>query len=81
MGKNHRKKEFKHRREIVIWVYGYTCLQCGDKPSKLDVHHDNRFSDDNRWDNLVPLCKPCHRAIHLTDKRFNLTKFRDADVL
>ena len=30
----------------------------------LDVHHANCIPEDNRVENLIPLCKPCHISLH-----------------
>ena len=38
----------------------------------LSVHHSNYDPSDNRWENLVPLCTPCHLAKH-TGGRGNIT--------
>lgn len=48
---------------------GYTCQDCGEKPKqRLDVHHlvpRRTFHEDfiaaNALDNLISLCKRCHR--------------------
>lgn len=29
-----------------------------------DVHHINYRKDDNRWENLITLCRSCHGTIH-----------------
>ncbi len=30
----------------------------------LDVHHANCIPEDNRIENLIALCKPCHISLH-----------------
>jgi len=44
----------------------YTCQCCysGFEVRQLDVHHIDRNKYNNVEDNLVTVCKPCHRAIH-----------------
>jgi hypothetical protein len=52
------------------------CLRPGEKPSyltrsewtaaTLSVHHANCIPEDNRPENLIPLCAPCHLAVHQT---------------
>ena len=52
------------------------CLRPGEKPKHLTrsewtkatlcVHHANCIPEDNRPENLIPLCTPCHLAIHQT---------------
>jgi len=53
---------------------GKQCLRPGDKPqyltrseraiATLTVHHANFTPEDNRTENLIALCAPCHLAIH-----------------
>jgi len=50
------------------------CLRPGEKPdgwsrsqwtvATLSVHHANFTPEDNRLENLIPLCTPCHLAVH-----------------
>lgn len=39
------------------------CIICGEKLI-VDVHHFNLNHDDNRVENLVPLCPTHHKYIH-----------------
>lgn len=53
---------------------GQQCLKPGQDSSHLsfserrkltlEVHHDNRIPEDNRPENLVPLCSGCHLHYH-----------------
>ncbi|MBO3461564.1 HNH endonuclease [Aetokthonos hydrillicola Thurmond2011] len=53
---------------------GQQCLRPGEKPKQmtraewtmltLSVHHSNFTPEDNRRENLIPLCSPCHIKIH-----------------
>ncbi|QLE59695.1 HNH endonuclease (plasmid) [Nostoc sp. TCL26-01] len=53
---------------------GQKCLRLGQKPKELSrsewtvltlsVHHANFTPEDNRIENLIPLCTPCHIAVH-----------------
>ena len=53
---------------------GQQCLRPGEKPEgmsrkewtivTLSVHHSNFTPEDNRVSNLIPLCSPCHIALH-----------------
>jgi predicted HNH restriction endonuclease len=38
----------------------------------LTVHHANYQPEDNRLENLIPLCTGCHLSLH-TDKRGNIS--------
>lgn len=53
---------------------GKQCLLPGEKPKNLTkseraiatltVHHANFTPEDNRPENLIALCSPCHLSIH-----------------
>jgi len=39
----------------------------------LTVHHANFTPEDNREENLIPLCAPCHLAIHGRGRKGNIS--------
>ncbi|MDJ0717695.1 MAG: HNH endonuclease [Prochloraceae cyanobacterium] len=53
---------------------GKKCFRPGEKPKDLTraqwtnytlcVHHSNYNPEDNRPENLIPLCTPCHLSKH-----------------
>ena len=59
------------------------CLRPGEKHSSLtrsewtkttlSVHHANFTPEDNQPENLLPLCTPCHLALHARSKRSNVS--------
>ncbi|MDZ4877721.1 MAG: hypothetical protein CLLPBCKN_007156 [Chroococcidiopsis cubana SAG 39.79] len=59
------------------------CLRPGEKPDSLarsewtlitlSVHHANFTPEDNQPENLIPLCTPCHLALHATARRKNVS--------
>ncbi|WP_069791289.1 HNH endonuclease (plasmid) [Cyanobacterium sp. IPPAS B-1200] len=61
---------------------GVQCIKPGDKTAHLSkserakitmvVHHRNYQPEDNREENLVCVCKPCHLSYH-TRKRGNIS--------
>ena len=57
-------------RQYVLHRDGYTCQCCGahgavKKTVKLHVHHlESRKVGGNAPDNLITLCKDCHKAYH-----------------
>ena len=69
-------------RETVFSRDQYKCRICG-KDTSLDIHHIikriNGGSHD--IDNLITLCKSCHRAIEIGDLEFAVNKcFRNAKI-
>ena len=62
------------RREAILNRDGYTCQICGEKHTKLEVHHiifrSQGGTDDEN--NLITLCKNCHSDVH--DGRVILTQ-------
>ncbi len=70
-------------KEAACWRCrhcGQQCLRPGEKPKEmtrsewtmltLTVHHSNYTPEDNRTENLIPLCSPCHIRLH-TRRRSN----------
>ena len=57
-------------RQYVLKRDNYTCQCCGKHPTekngiKLRVHHkESRKTGGNAPDNLITLCKACHKALH-----------------
>lgn len=57
---------------------GRKCFRPGERPKKLtrsewmrktlSVHHANYNPEDNRLENLIPLCSPCHLGFHTRKK-------------
>ena len=45
--------------KLVCKRCGYCEFECG-----IDIHHIDGNRKNNMGDNLVPLCSPCHRALH-----------------
>lgn len=45
---------------------GYICQCCysGYESASLDVHHIDRDIENNSEENLITVCKSCHRGIH-----------------
>jgi hypothetical protein len=74
--KTYRKIAFEHHPE--------ECSACGWKeyPQVLHVHHIDRNRDNNRPENLTPMCPTCHEVEHLLngDGRFwSLSQIDEAD--
>jgi hypothetical protein len=46
---------------------GLVCARCHyhEFSCGIDIHHRDGNKGNNRRENLVPLCSPCHRALHL----------------
>ena len=48
-----------------VWTIGYRCQVCGERDTRLDVHHNtyDRYGDEGPFD-LVALCGGCHEVFH-----------------
>lgn len=51
-------KNVKLKREIRE----QSCYLCSGKST--DIHHNDRESQNNRPENLIPLCRGCHYTVH-----------------
>ncbi len=52
-------------RKLALKRDNYTCQTCGLRSrKKMTVHHLNENHEDNRLENLLTLCRPCHDIVH-----------------
>ena len=64
-------------RELVRIRDNFTCQECGKTEEEagraLDVHHMNPFlkSEDNSMENLITLCRSCHKKADLELEKQN----------
>ena len=65
----------KARRVVPVIA---SCEACG-APAE-DRHHRNGDTADNRPENLAPLCRACHAALHIDTIRANAVKARAASA-
>jgi len=70
-----RKNTVESLRKIVLERNNYMCSGCGY--GYLEVHHIDWNRTNNNLDNLITLCRKCHREIHFSIHP--LTKPNDAD--
>lgn len=70
----HRTRAYQRLRRRILDAFGWRCActgcracrlpdRCG-RAGRLELHHVNGDRDDNRAENLCPLCRPCHFAAH-----------------
>lgn len=64
-----RGPDWREQRELVRERAQDECEFCGENEMDLDTHHRisfrrfNTFEEANQIENLVVVCKPCHRRI------------------
>lgn len=58
-------------RRVIMERDGHVCRICGCDPceERMEVHHVDWDRSNNKARNLVTLCAPCHRAIHMQGYR------------
>lgn len=71
MSQAHNNKVFRHRKEVIKFIYDYKCQVCNKESQFLEVHHDDRNAHNNSWQNLIPLHSKCHKLVHKTNFYFN----------
>ncbi len=69
-----RSPEWELKRQQTFRLFGRRCFKCRSA-SNLHIHHKTyaRFKQENVETDLIPLCKPCHKALHHFCKRRNLS--------
>lgn len=50
-------------QRIGIEAWGYKCFFCGSQDN-IEVHHEDKNRRHNTPENLKPLCRKCHHAVH-----------------
>lgn len=60
----HPNYVFNKIKHIIVYIYDYKCQICGLQLKNLDVHHYDNNHNNNDVENLIPVCKSCHRLIH-----------------
>lgn len=55
--------KYKSYRAICFQAHGKKCLVC-EETKIVTAHHLNEDHDDNRPENLVPLCPTHHQYVH-----------------
>jgi hypothetical protein len=71
--KHHNTKEYRHMREVVLWIHDYTCFLCLERNLKCETHHCDKVNTNNAITNLVPVCSPCHRLVHMVNDKVVIT--------
>ena len=58
-------RDYEELREQVLRRDGWRCQTCGSM-SNLEVHHQEyrSHSGEDTEDNLITLCRACHRSTH-----------------
>lgn len=60
-------KGWNRFRHVVFRYYNYICQNCGRyAKGELHLHHlvPIKMGGGNGWENLVPVCRDCHKRIH-----------------
>lgn len=60
-----RSEHWQKRRRKLLSGAGYMCEECGASHCELHVHHkDYSRRGNERYTDLLVLCKKCHMARH-----------------
>lgn len=73
MGKNHQTRQYRHAKEVALWLHNHNCALFNCPASADAVHHINKNSTDNKLSNLLPLCNEHHKILHLAQAKPNYT--------
>ena len=69
--KNRYGKDWPKIRTTIFERDGYCCQKCGNDGILLEAHHIIPFmiTKDNSFENLISLCKSCHRKVEAIEMR------------
>ena len=56
--------EFRKKKEVILFIFEYSCVMCGLVDLSNHVHHINGSHQDNDVYNLAVLCDYCHKIVH-----------------
>jgi 5-methylcytosine-specific restriction endonuclease McrA len=56
--------EFQKKKNVILFIYGYSCQLCGLIDTSNHVHHIDKKNGNNNSINLLPLCDHCHKLVH-----------------
>jgi hypothetical protein len=64
-------------KDEIIQLFNNKCCFCGKRKykRKLDIHHIDHIKNNCNKNNLIPLCRRCHIALH--NERFGPTRYLD----
>ena len=71
MAKKHHNVEYRKMRGVSIWLHDDTCGFNGCLSKSDEVHHIDKNPSNNDIQNLIPLCSPHHKIVHLAQISFN----------
>ena len=55
-----RGRQLQELNACVLAAFGHCCARCGATGVPVEVHHRDHNHLNNSFENLVPLCRPCH---------------------
>lgn len=65
----YRLPQWQRKRTEIMQDANFTCQECGDSSTTLNVHHRCYIKGRKPWEYenhcLVCLCEPCHQSIEL----------------
>lgn len=60
----YNRPEYKHKREVILFIFDYSCVLCNHKSAKNNMHHIDEEPLNCDSYNLIVLCKSCHINVH-----------------
>ncbi len=77
-GLPYKSKTWSHLRSVKLSVHPI-CEVCEASVAR-EVHHLNSDPWDNRWENLLSACKPCHSAATITERGIHGRRAKGPDA-
>lgn len=71
---NPKRESYLSQRIRILNNNNWECQFCFNKSENMEIHHLDKDRTNNCDNNLIPLCRNCHRKLHKLSRQLYKTK-------